>query len=143
MGVMALATAVAADYQAIWNVTGGHPLALKPWPVCCDVLPLSTILGGLAQGGAGHIEEMYRHIYWQMWRTLSENGRRLLLTMPLVSETGGDPDYLGVISGLDETQFGLPSRNCAAAPVGSARRAARKKLWHPPPHRNLSPYRNY
>ncbi len=105
LGIAALTTAVAADYQAIWNITGGHPLALKLVAGLLDVLPLATILGGLAQGGAGHIEEMYRHIYWQTWHTLSENGRRLLLTMPLVSETGGDPGYLCVISGLDETQL--------------------------------------
>ncbi|MBK8935081.1 MAG: hypothetical protein IPM76_22755 [Chloroflexi bacterium] len=34
LGVMAKVTAVAADYQAIWNVTGGHPLALKLVAVC-------------------------------------------------------------------------------------------------------------
>ncbi len=105
LGVSALETAVAADYQTIWGVTGGHPLALKLVAGLLDVLPLVTILGGLAQGGAGHIEDMYRHIYWQTWRTLSENGRRLLLTMPLVSETGGDPGYLCVLSGLDENQL--------------------------------------
>jgi len=105
LGVTALATAVPADYQTIWGVTGGHPLALKLVVGLLDVLPLAAILGKLAQGGSGSSGAMYRHIYWQTWRILSENGRQLLLAMPLVSETGGDPEYLCVLSGLDESQL--------------------------------------
>ena len=53
----------------------------------------------------GPVEELYRHIYWQSWRTLSEPARTLLQAMPLVAESGGEPAYLQAISGLDEEDF--------------------------------------
>jgi DNA-binding MarR family transcriptional regulator len=41
-----------------------------------------------------HASEIYTYIYYQIWRELDETVRRVLLLMPLVTERGGDIDYL-------------------------------------------------
>ena len=105
VGIRAFGSAEAVDYEDIYAKTGGNPLALKLVVSLLDLLPLSQVLGGLAVGQAGAIEAMYRYIYWQTWQTLSENGRTLLLTMPLVAESGGTPDYLKTLSNLDDAQL--------------------------------------
>lgn len=93
----------ATDEQlvAVYELTGGNPLALKLVVSLLDLLPFSVLLEGLAHSQPGPIEDLYRYIYWQSWQALSENGRRLLQAMPLLAESGGQPDYLAVISGLD------------------------------------------
>ena len=104
-GVQALFSAEPQDYEDIYTVTGGNPLALKLVVGLLDVLPLAQVLGGLAQGQKGEIEAMYNHIYWQTWNTLSENGRKLLTAMPIVSSSGGTQQYLKALSGLEDADL--------------------------------------
>lgn len=105
IGSQALAAAGEADYEAIYEVTGGNPLALKLVAGLAAVLPLSQILDGLAISRAGPIETMYRHIYWEAWRSLSQEGQQLLQAMPLVAETGALPEQMVAMSGLAEDHF--------------------------------------
>lgn len=105
MGTEAFASATDTDYQAIWNLTGGHPLALKQVVNLLDILPLTMVLTRLSQGKDGQIEEMYRHIYWQTWQMLSANGRQLLQAMSLMAEPGDDLEDLCRLSGLPESQL--------------------------------------
>jgi hypothetical protein len=105
VGVTAAAQAAAEEVEQIYGVVGGNPLALKLVVGLLDLLPLGQVLGDLAHSRAGVVEELYRHIYWQTWRTLSEPARALLLAMPLVAETGGEPDYLQALSQLDKERF--------------------------------------
>ncbi len=107
IGSQALAAAGEADYQAIFEVTGGNPLALKLVTGLAAVLPLPQILDSLASSRPGPIEDMYRHIYWEAWRSLSQAGQKLLQAMPLVAETGALPDQMMAMSGLAEDQFWL------------------------------------
>ncbi len=93
------------DVQAIYQVTGGNPLALKLVVSLLDLLSLPQVLAGLSSSRSGPIEDLYRHIYWQSWQILSPRAKSLLQAMPLVSETGGQPDYLQSISGLTDEQF--------------------------------------
>jgi predicted DNA-binding protein (UPF0251 family) len=105
IGVATLDDATDAELDAIFDVTGGNPLALKLVVSLLDVLPLSTILEGLRRRRPGPIEDLYRYIYRQTWQTLSAGGRQLLQAMPLVAEAGGTPDYLQAISGLQESDL--------------------------------------
>ncbi len=102
IGSQALAAADEVDYEAIYAVTGGNPLALKLVTGLAAVLPLRQILDGLTSSRLGPIEEMYRHVYWEAWRSLSESGQQLLQTMPLVAENGALPQQMQAMSGLAE-----------------------------------------
>jgi hypothetical protein len=68
-------------------------------------MSLLDILGGLEKSRPGPIEEMYRRIYWEAWRTLSTDAQALLQAMPLVAEPGALPEQMQAISGLEEARF--------------------------------------
>ena len=105
IGSQALAAASEADYHAIFAVVGGNPLALKLVAGLAAVLPLSQILNSLASSRPGPVENMYRHIYWQAWRSLGRDGQQLLQAMPLAAETGALPEQMMAMSTLDEEKF--------------------------------------
>jgi hypothetical protein len=105
IGSQALAAAGETDFEAIYEVTGGNPLALKLVAGLAAVLPLSQILAGLAISHPGPIETMYRHIYWEAWRSLSQEGQQLLQAMPLVAEPGALPQQMLAMSSLAEDQL--------------------------------------
>jgi hypothetical protein len=105
IGSQALAAAGEEEYLSIFDVTGGNPLALKLVAGLASVLPLSQILASLASSRPGPIEEMYRHIYWEAWRSLSQEGQQLLQAMPLVAVSGALPDQMMAMSSLAEKQF--------------------------------------
>lgn len=105
IGSQALAAAGEADFRAIYEVTGGNPLALKLVAGLAAVLPLPHILEGLESSRLGPIEELYRHVYWEAWRSLSETGQMLLQAMPLVAESGALPGQMMAMSGLTEGQL--------------------------------------
>ncbi|MCP4361982.1 MAG: hypothetical protein GY796_28560 [Chloroflexi bacterium] len=104
----AVANASEVEYKQIYDVTGGNPLALKLVVSLLDTLTLHQVLDGMKQGEGGDIEQMYKRIYWQAWQLLSDNGRQLLMSLPLVSGTGGALDYLQTLSGLTQAQI-LPA----------------------------------
>lgn len=91
--------------RAIYNVTGGNPLALKVVISLIDLLPLQQILSDLIKSRPGEIEDLYKRIYWQAWQILSPEAKSLLQAMPLVGETGGLPDFLQTISNLPADRF--------------------------------------
>jgi hypothetical protein len=105
IGNSTLAAASDDDVARIYAITGGNPLALKLVAGLLDWLPLPQLLGDLAKSRPGPIEELYRHIFWQTWQTLSPPARALLGAMPLVAESGGDTAYLQAISGLADGDF--------------------------------------
>jgi hypothetical protein len=107
IGSQALAAADEADYEAIYAVTGGNPLALKLVTGLAAVLPLPQILTGLTSSRPGPIEAMYRHVYWEAWRSLSAAGQQLLQAMPLVAEDGALPPQMQAMSGLTEETLWL------------------------------------
>jgi hypothetical protein len=74
-----------ADIAAIYERTGGNPLALILVINLLDSLSLPHILDGLKRVNIGKVEELYRHIYWQNWQTLSGEARTLLQALVLVS----------------------------------------------------------
>ncbi len=104
-GIYALESADDEDITAVFNMTGGNPLALKLVVSLLDILPLSQILTALSKGQAGDVENLYKYIYWQTWQTLTSEMQALLQSMPLVSGAGATADYLQEISGLSAGQL--------------------------------------
>ena len=90
---------------AVFRRVGGNPQALKLVVSLIDILPFDKLIEVLESGRARQVDKMYKHIYWQSWRTLDDDARTLLGIMPLVSETGGDAEYLQALAELEETDF--------------------------------------
>ena len=105
MGLTELAEAETAVIQSIYDLTGGNPLALKLVVSLADVLPLPQILADLTQNHVGAIEELYRHIYWQAWHTLTPQAQNLLQAMPLVAASGALPAQMKMMAGLEDDAF--------------------------------------
>jgi hypothetical protein len=105
IGITTLEAASDEDINAVYELTGGNPLALKLVVSLLDMLPLTQVMEDLMNSRPGPIEDLYRHIYWQTWRILSPSARELLQALPLVSESGGTPEYLQKISGLSDNAF--------------------------------------
>ena len=105
IGLDALAAAEDETIESIYEVTGGNPLALQLVVSLAAVLPLPQILADLNKNRSGPIEDLYRHIYWEAWHTLSSPAQQLLQAMPLVAATGALPAQMQAMSGLDEGEF--------------------------------------
>ncbi|MFZ2359375.1 MAG: ATP-binding protein [Anaerolineae bacterium] len=104
-----LATAPDAHLQPIYETVGGNPLALRLVVGQVHVHPLPVILADLAAARGESVEALYTYIYRRAWDHLDELCRRALLAMPLVSEHGGNLDFLAQISQLpsDDLRHGL------------------------------------
>lgn len=89
----------------IYAVTGGNPLAIKLVVGLTAVLPLPQILADLTAAQTTEIEQLYRHIYWQAWHSLSENGQILLEMMPMAAGVGIKPEQMEAMSGLSSQQL--------------------------------------
>jgi len=105
IGLAELAEATDLVIESIYNLTGGNPLALKLVTSLASVLPLASILSDLEATRPGPIEDLYRYIYWESWRTLSSDAQALLQAMPLVAESGALPEQMKEISSLVEKAF--------------------------------------
>jgi hypothetical protein len=88
--------------DAIYEHTGGNPLALRLVVSQLDSLSLSKVLGGLLRVSTDDVEEMYKRIYWRSWQLIQEETRHFLEAMALVSKDGADLDYLQEICGMAE-----------------------------------------
>lgn len=105
VGPDGLAAASQAQLLPIYETVGGNPLALKLVVALARSMPVEAIIDGLSQKRNKVTEEMYRHIYWKAWRTMSEQARQLLEAMPLISQTGGRPEQMRAASELDDANF--------------------------------------
>jgi hypothetical protein len=105
IGLTELANGEDSDIEGIYDVAGGNPLALKLIVSLAAVLPFDQVLADLAESRPGPIEDLYRFIYLESWRSLSDNAQVLLQAMPLVAETGALTEQMTAISGLKEELF--------------------------------------
>ncbi len=99
-GIQFVHQSTEADLQAIYDTVGGNPYALKLVVSLLKLWPLADLLVNLTEGSAGSSQQLYTHIYRQIWRSLSENARLLLQALTLTSETGGTASHLQQISNL-------------------------------------------
>ena len=69
--------------QRIYQVVGGHPLALQLVAGHLSVLPLEHVLSSLSDVQETDVEALYTFIYWQTWQLLTPESQQLLLVMPV------------------------------------------------------------
>ncbi|MBN1991675.1 MAG: sigma-70 family RNA polymerase sigma factor [Anaerolineae bacterium] len=81
-----LTAASQAELESIYSIVGGNPLALKLIVGQIRFLSLPRVLENLKQAQGERIDELYTHIYWQVWHTLDDAGQKALLAMPLAQE---------------------------------------------------------
>lgn len=91
------------DFNDIYKLTGGNPLALKMVVDLLDRLPLEQLLSGFSTSRVEQIDtHIYDRIYQHAWQTLSEEAKLLLQAMPLIAQSGAAPDYLRRMTKLSE-----------------------------------------
>ncbi|GAB4526265.1 MAG: hypothetical protein Fur0018_11440 [Anaerolineales bacterium] len=94
-----------ADFDRLYAIVGGLPLALKLTAAQLAYLPLTTVLDDLRQGATPLQANLYTFIYRRTWMLLDDKSRRLLLSMLWVSPDGEDADWLQTMSGLPARSF--------------------------------------
>ncbi len=102
-GLTMLAEADPGHLQRIYDVVGGHPLALKLIVGQTAILPLSRVLEGLQAAEGQPTADLYSHIYWQAWQLLTDAARQTLLVMPLAQE--GSLEHLQTLSRLEDADL--------------------------------------
>ncbi len=93
------------DIQKIYKSVGGNPLALKMVVSLLDYLSLDEVLQSLQLVSPEKMENLYLHIYWQIWRILTPEARIVLQSMPLLAEKEGTTIWIKELSGLADEQF--------------------------------------
>jgi hypothetical protein len=89
----------------IYEHVGGNPLAMKLIVGLSHDLSLPDILSDLRQVQTQQIEEMYQHIYWKAWRTLTPEARALLEVMPMAAGSGMAQNQLQAVSRLESKEL--------------------------------------
>lgn len=105
LNLTALAQATDEVISEIYAVTGGNPLAIKLVVGLTTVLSLPSILADMTAARITEIEQVYRHIYWQTWQSLSPNSQVLLEMMPMAAGVGIKPEQMEAVSGLTPQQL--------------------------------------
>ncbi|MEM7801729.1 MAG: hypothetical protein AAF633_21215, partial [Chloroflexota bacterium] len=91
--------------ESIYQVVGGNPLALKIIVGLLRRLPLDQILNDLEKG-RGNALDIYQGVFSKTWETISQNGKILLQSMPLVSTiSGATPEQMQSACGLATDDF--------------------------------------
>jgi hypothetical protein len=114
IGLAEMAEADADTIESIYEATGGNPLALKLVVGLTAVLPLPQILTDLNENRPGPIEDLYRHIYWEAWQSLTTAAQKLLQAMPLVAASGARPEQMQAFSRLNKDDFWAAVRELTA-----------------------------
>ncbi len=104
-GLQHVANATDAELQPLYAAVGGNPLALRLVTGQCSLLTLAQIIANLREARGKQVEALYRFIYWEDWRLLSEDGRNTLLLMPLFAQGGADLATIGRVSELSEERL--------------------------------------
>ncbi|MCA9938117.1 MAG: hypothetical protein KC418_05715 [Anaerolineales bacterium] len=95
------------EAQAIYNVVGGNPLALKLVAGLRLHFSAEHILAELKEAVHTGIAGLYHAIYWKAWHNLTSYAHRLLRAMTLIAPTelGGSLEQIQSISQLSNVQF--------------------------------------
>jgi hypothetical protein len=103
-GFTALAEADEGELQKIYDVVGGNPLALKLITGQLRFHSLPRVLDRFAQGKdiqAG--EGLFDYIYREIWESLPDESKAVLLALTQAGESGFTFDHLVAVSSLPET----------------------------------------
>lgn len=89
-GVSELVTASDAQLTPIYDLVGGNPLACKLIVGLTRSNTVKEILADLQSSAKLHdVEQLYRRIYWRVWRSLQPIEKQVFQAMALVSGTSG------------------------------------------------------
>ena len=100
-GFTDLAMASDVDLQAIYHAVGGNPLALKLIIGQLRFHSLSHVLKRFGQASSIPSEAgIFDYIYREIWETLDDDHKMILLTLTQAGETGFSLDHLAEISSL-------------------------------------------
>ncbi len=100
-GITSLMNASADQFDRIYEVVGGNPLALKLVVGQINFLPLGRVLDSLIEARGQSVTALYNYIYWQAWQVMSNASQELLLNLPLSPNS----TYLDL---LDESPLSEP-----------------------------------
>lgn len=96
-----LARAGDADLQAIYSAVGGNPLALKLIIGQLRFHSLSHVLNRFTPAGKQPSEAgIYDYIYREIWETLDDENKMILLALTQAGETGFSSEHLANVSEL-------------------------------------------
>lgn len=93
------------EFDKVFRVVGGHPLALRLIPRLTRYYPLPEVLARWQEEQIGYIAEVYQSIYATLWQALSPSEKQLLQIMPLVAQVGATAHQLQIVSGLSRSTF--------------------------------------
>ena len=90
--------------QAVYETTGGIPLVLKLATAQFGQVEVKDIIHQLRLGKK-RAQNIYTYIYRQAWRLLTNTGKKLLLSMLLVSPDGEDQKWICQMGALTNEEF--------------------------------------
>lgn len=105
IGLKSLVEASETELTSIYQQVGGNPLAIKLVVGLAAILPLPQILADLIATETQQIEQLYRHIYWQAWHSLSEEAQMVLELMPMIAGIGARPEQIAAISHFEPARL--------------------------------------
>jgi hypothetical protein len=94
-----LATAPDTLLAPLYATVGGNPLALRLVAALTRHYDLATLLARLRHSADRQIDQLYTFIFEHCWQALDEDGRRLLLYMPLANSRGDTADWIATVTG--------------------------------------------
>lgn len=97
----ALAGSSDENLQPIYDLVGGHPLALRLIVGQTHIHPLDIVLANLEIARGESAQNLYTFIYRNAWESLDEAARRVFLATVFLSPKGDDIEQLAGISGIE------------------------------------------
>jgi hypothetical protein len=104
-GFVSLADASDAELETIYDVVGGHPLALKLIVGQLRFRSLPRVLARFEEDEQKSQDKLFEYIYQEIWDTLDEENKTTLLSLTQASEKGFTFEHIVSISGLSETSI--------------------------------------
>ena len=91
--ISSLADAAESELAKIYEIVGGNPLALKLVIGQIQFTSLSNLLDSLKSAHTTTVDELYQFIFRQIWNTLDEITRQVLISTPL-AQNGTSQDLI-------------------------------------------------
>lgn len=106
-GIFSLAEADATTLRQIYAVTGGNPLAIKLVISQARFLPLERVIRQMQEAIGQLYRGFYRLIYEHSWSLLSDDAKKILLTMPSLPPDGVSWEHVQAATGLEEENLNV------------------------------------
>ncbi len=94
-----------SDFRTLFDLTGGHPLALKLVAGLLLHLSPADVYRQLQHGRVGGMSALYQRVYQRLWEMLGENARLLLVTTLAATRTSASIQQLQELSDLSPVEF--------------------------------------